>query len=53
MDCKYKEFLLCDLCPIVNECVSNLRVVSSDYNCDKCEHKECFDCPISKVGDNI
>lgn len=32
MDCNYKEFLLCDLCPKVEECESPYRVVSSDYD---------------------
>lgn len=51
MDCLYKEFLLCDLCPMVDTCKSDLRVTSENYNCNKCEHKECFDCPIGKVNE--
>ena len=31
MECEYKEFLLCDLCPKVRECKSDCRVVSNKY----------------------
>nr|DAI89917.1 MAG TPA: hypothetical protein [Caudoviricetes sp.] len=35
MECEYKEFLLCDLCPKVRECKADCRVVSTSYAIDE------------------
>lgn len=31
MDCKYKDFLLCDYCNIVLSCTSKYRIVSKEW----------------------
>ena len=30
-----------------------MKCIDVEYECDNCEHKECFDCPIAKLKESF